>query len=281
MRDVTCFGRGGSDLTAAIIGRDLGSREIQVWKDVDGIFTCDPKVCAKATLVPYLTFDEAAEIGYFGEQSMQLAMDGAISIVVKNSYNPQAPGTVITKSRDMSKSMLLTSIVLKHVTMLDIESTSILGHYAFVEKAYSIFTDLGISVDCVATSEGKMSFALLPSKPCSAKLNQELDNVVEEFKKIAVVGVLQHRSVISLIGNAQKLHFILEKGLNVLRSIETEVQKFYQRPSKVANVSLVVHESEAKDCVQALHSAFLVVQCFLELLCILSRLWFVYLLRHL
>ncbi|KAJ3683597.1 hypothetical protein LUZ60_013824 [Juncus effusus] len=239
----------------------LGLREIQVWKDVDGVLTCDPNIYTKAKPVPCLTFDEAAELAYFGgqvlhPQSMRPAREADIPVRVKNSYNPDAPGTLITKCRDMSKS-ILTSIVLKsNVTMLDIVSTRMLGQYGFLAKVFSTFEDLGISVDCVATSEVSVSLTLDPSKLWSRELiQQELDHVVEELEKIAVVRLLQHRSIISLIGNVQTSSLILEKAFNVLRRNRVNVQMISQGASKV-NISLVVHDSEAKQCVKALHAAF-------------------------
>ncbi|THU68123.1 hypothetical protein C4D60_Mb08t00570 [Musa balbisiana] len=258
---VTTLGRGGSDLTATTIGKALGLREIQVWKDVDGVLTCDPNICPNAKPVPHLTFEEAAELAYFGAQvlhpqSMRPAREGDIPVRVKNSYNPQAPGTVITKARDMSKAVL-TSIVLKsNVTMLDIVSTRMLGQYGFLAKVFSIFEDLGISVDCVATSEVSISLTLDPSKLWNRELiQQELDHVVEELEKIAVVHLLQHRSIISLIGNVQRSSLILEKAFNVLRKNGVNVQMISQGASKV-NISLVVHDSEAQQCIRALHSSF-------------------------
>nr|CAD1820421.1 unnamed protein product [Ananas comosus var. bracteatus] len=260
---VTTLGRGGSDLTATTIGKALGLQEIQVWKDVDGVLTCDPKICPQAEPVPHLTFEEAAELAYFGAQvlhpqSMRPAREGDIPVRVKNSYNPKAPGTVITKTRDMSKAVL-TSIVLKsNITMLDIVSTRMLGQFGFLAKVFSIFEDLGISVDCVATSEVSISLTLDPSKIWSRELIQqasELDHLVEELEKIAVVHLLQQRSIISLIGNVQRSSLILEKAFSVLRSNGVNVQMISQGASKV-NISLVVHDSEAKQCVRALHSAF-------------------------
>ncbi|XVF13838.1 hypothetical protein REPUB_Repub09cG0002900 [Reevesia pubescens] len=216
---ITTLGRGGSDLTATTIGKALGLREIQVWKDVDGVLTCDPNIYPCAEPVPYLTFEEASELAYFGAQvlhpqSMRPAREGDIPVRVKNSYNPNAPGTLITRNRDMSKAVL-TSIVLKrNVTMLDIVSTRMLGQFGFLAKVFSIFEDLGISVDVVATSEVSISLTLDPSKLWSRELiQQELDHVVEELEKIAVVNLLQHRSIISLIGNVQRSSLILEKVL--------------------------------------------------------------------
>ncbi|KVH65603.1 aspartokinase 2, chloroplastic-like isoform X1 [Cynara cardunculus var. scolymus] len=260
---VTTLGRGGSDLTATTIGKALGLREIQVWKDVDGVLTCDPNIYSGAEPVPYLTFDEAAELAYFGAQvlhpqSMRPAREGDIPVRVKNSYNPNAPGTLITKSRDMSKAVL-TSIVLKrNVTMLDIVSTRMLGQFGFLAKVFSIFEDLGISVDVVATSEVSISLTLDPSKLWNRELIQqasELDHVVEELEKIAKVNLLQHRSIISLIGNVQRSSLVLEKAFRVLRMNSVNVQMISQGASKV-NISLIVNDSEAERCVKALHSAF-------------------------
>ncbi|KAK4282190.1 hypothetical protein QN277_013595 [Acacia crassicarpa] len=258
---VTTLGRGGSDLTATTIGKALALPEIQVWKDVDGVLTCDPNICPQAEPVPFLTFDEAAELAYFGSQvlhpqSMRPAREGDIPVRVKNSYNPKAPGTVINKTRDMSKAVL-TSIVLKrNVTMLDIVSTRMLGQYGFLAKVFSIFEDLGISVDVVATSEVSISLTLDPSKLWSRELiQQELDHVVEELKKIAVVDLQQNKSIISLIGNVQKSSLILEKAFLVLRTLGVTVQMISQGASKV-NISLVVNDSEAEQCVKALHAAF-------------------------
>ncbi|KAM6573099.1 aspartokinase 2, chloroplastic isoform X1 [Cannabis sativa] len=265
---VTTLGRGGSDLTATTIGKALGLREIQVWKDVDGVLTCDPNIYPHAEPVPYLTFDEAAELAYFGAQvlhpqSMRPAREGDVPVRVKNSYNPKAPGTLITRNRDMTKAVL-TSIVLKrNVTMLDIASTRMLGQFGFLAKVFSIFEDMGISVDVVATSEVSISLTLDPSKLWSRELIQqacELDHVVEELEKIAVVKLLQHRSIISLIGNVQKSSLILEKAFRVLRTNGVNVQMISQGASKV-NISLIVNDDEAEQCVRALHQAFFESNC--------------------
>ncbi|KAM7251919.1 hypothetical protein ACFE04_023802 [Oxalis oulophora] len=258
---ITTLGRGGSDLTATTIGKALGLREIQVWKDVDGVLTCDPNIYSGAEPVPLLTFDEAAELAYFGAQvlhpqSMRPAREGDIPVRVKNSYNPKAPGTLITKARDMTEAVL-TSIVLKrNVTMLDIVSTRMLGQFGFLAKVFSTFEDLEISVDVVATSEVSISLTLDPSKLWSRELiQQELDHVVEELEKIAVVNLLQHRSIISLIGNVQKSSLILEKVFRVLHSNGVNVQMISQGASKV-NISLIVNDDESEQCVKALHAAF-------------------------
>ncbi|GKV26025.1 hypothetical protein SLEP1_g35386 [Rubroshorea leprosula] len=228
---ITTLGRGGSDLTVTTIGKALGLREIQVWKDVDGVLTCDPNINLRAEPVPYLTFKEAAELSYCGAKvlhplSMRPDMEGDIPVKIKNSYNPTAPGTLIKRDRDM----MLTSIVLKrNVTMLDIVSTRMLGQYGFLAKVFSIFEDLGISLDVVATSE-------------------ELNHLVEELKKIAVVNLL-----------SAPMHYSSNwkcpEAFCVLRTNGVSVQMISQGASKV-NISLIVNDNEAEQCVRALHTAF-------------------------
>ncbi|XP_048574272.1 aspartokinase 2, chloroplastic-like [Triticum urartu] len=262
---VNTRGKGGSDLTATTIGRDLGSREIQVWMDVDGVLTCDPNVCANAIPLPHLTFGEAAELGLFGAevlspQSMQQAMEGGIPVIVKNLCNPQARGTKIAKTRYMSKNVLTSIVSRSQITMLNIESRRILDQSAFLATSFSTLGNFGIAFDCVAISDGKISLIVIPSKMSSHELllySNNLDNVAEELQKLAVVTCLQDRSVISLIGNnTQMSSTIFLKAVNVLRGINVDVQKFSQGSSEVMKVSLVVADSETKHCVQVLHSAF-------------------------
>ncbi|CAI5537219.1 unnamed protein product [Closterium sp. Naga37s-1] len=234
----TTLGRGGSDLTATIIGRALGLREVQVWKDVDGVLTCDPNLHRSAVAVPFLTFEEASELAYFGAQvlhpqSMRPAREGNIPVRVKNSYNRSAPGTLITQERDLS-SALLTSIVVKRgVTLLDLVSLRMLGQFGFLAKVFAIFEAQGISVDVVATSEVSLSLTLDPAKLWSRELiQQELDKMVEELEQVAVVKLLQRRSIISLIGNVSRSSVILEKVFGVFRRNGTNVQMISQGASK-------------------------------------------------
>ncbi|CAI5461389.1 unnamed protein product [Closterium sp. Yama58-4] len=257
----TTLGRGGSDLTATIIGRALGLREVQVWKDVDGVLTCDPNLYRAAIPVPFLTFEEASELAYFGAQvlhpqSMRPAREGNIPVRVKNSYNRIAPGTLITQERDLS-SALLTSIVVKRgVTLLDLVSLRMLGQFGFLAKVFAIFEAQGISVDVVATSEVSLSLTLDPAKLWSRELiQQELDKMVEELERVAVVKLLQRRSIISLIGNVSRSSVILEKVFGVFRRNGTNVQMISQGASKV-NIALVVDDDEATELVQLLHKEF-------------------------
>jgi aspartate kinase len=140
---VTTLGRGGSDLTATALGAALRLDEIQVWKDVDGILTSDPRMVKEAIPVQAVTYEEASELAYFGAQvlhpiAMQPAMKYDVPVRVKNSYNPMAPGTVITQSKDQQN--LVTAITFKRdVRLMDIHSTQMLGAYGFLARVFSLF----------------------------------------------------------------------------------------------------------------------------------------------
>ncbi|KAM0886569.1 hypothetical protein ACQ4PT_029651 [Festuca glaucescens] len=177
--------------------------------------------------------------------SVQLAMEGGIRVAVKNLFNPK-------------HQVILTSIMLKsNVTMLNIKSRRMLDQSGFLAMSFSILEKLGIFVSCVVTSAGKISLITIPSKTSSHELVQlELDSIIGELKEIAIVDRLEDRSAISLIGNAQMAHRILEKALNVIRSINVTAQMISQTSSEVMKISFVVNDHEAERCVQALHSAF-------------------------
>jgi aspartate kinase len=259
---ITTLGRGGSDLTATVIGAALGVPEVQVWKDVDGVLSADPRIVPEAGPVGHLTYDEATELAFFGAtvlhpQSMRPAMlvDG-LDIRVKNSYNREAPGTLISRERHGEDS-LLTSIVLKRdVTVLDIQSTRMLGQYGFMAKLFDAFEEERISVDLVATSEVSVSVTLDPGVFWSRDLaDDELESLRHAVRKVARVEVNREKAIISLVGNVRHSSSILEKAFRALGEVGANVEMISQGASK-NNISLVVPMAVAVECVQALHNEF-------------------------
>ena len=268
---ICTLGRGGSDLTATVVGKALGLREVQVWKDVDGVLSADPREVQNTVPMPFLSFQEATELAYFGAQvlhpqSMRPAMDSTnLSVRVKNSYNIRAPGTVIGHSRadDMHADWLLTSIVQKkNVTMLDITSTRMLGQFGFLAKVFNIMAKNGISVDVVATSEVSVSLTLDPAKLWSRDLaKEELDKLVQDFENegIASVSYSTGHSILSLIGNVERNNEIMERSFRALRAADIKVKMISQGASKT-NISLLVDQVQGSDAVRAIHAEFFPVK---------------------
>ncbi|KAG2433287.1 hypothetical protein HXX76_008354 [Chlamydomonas incerta] len=257
---VTTLGRGGSDLTATVLGAALELPEVQVWKDVDGVLTSDPRIVPSTKPVNELTFEEATELAYFGAQvlhpqAMQPAIrSGKMNVRVKNSYNRTAPGTIISAVRPMDCTVV-TSIVLKsNVTLVDIISTRMMGQYGFLATVFDAFRRHKISVDVVATSEVSVSLTLDPKKVAGA-VEDELTQLSQELEKIAAVSFRKNLAILSLICNVEKTSEILMRAFSVFQRENINVLMMSQGASKT-NISLVVDGARGVEAVQALHREF-------------------------
>ena len=263
---ITTLGRGGSDLSATVIGKALGLQEVQVWKDVDGVLTTDPRIVPEAQTVSRLTFEEATELAYFGAtvlhpQSMLPAMQTeagphSLKVRVMNSYRQEFSGTVISHPEDSvtegtvtAESVSsthdeprLTSIVLKrNVTMLEIVSTRMLGQYGFLKRVFQVFDDNKISVDLVTTSEVSVCVTLDPLKIWTRQLQQqELDKLVGGFQDFASVRLTDKLAIISLIGDMSSSSALLGRAFDSLNSNGINVKL-------ISKVQLVVWKVEAFD----------------------------------
>ena len=215
----------------------LGVREVQVWKDVDGILTADPRVCAAAVPVPRVSYSEAAELAYFGAKvlhpvAMQPAVKAGMPVRVKNSYNSKAPGTLITK--DFTAKGLVSAITSKsNVVLVDVTSTRMLGAYGFLSTVFDSFKSHKLSVDVVATSEVSVSVTLNKpvltlSKVESGTLNKlearsieddGLRGVVEDLDDVADVQVKTGRSQITLIANVAESSNVMAVVFQVVSSL--------------------------------------------------------------
>lgn len=200
---ITTLGRGGSDLTASIIGASLNLKEIHVWKDVDGVLTADPWIVQHAKAVPQVTFEEASELAFFGAEilhplSMKPAMDYNIPVRVRNSYNVNAMGTLISDTR--RNDLAVTSLVEKsHVTLVDIKSTAMLNVPGFMAKVFNIFDEEEISVDVVATSEVSISLTLDPSQFKGGIPEEHYENAIRRLKEFADVSTNTDMCLVSII----------------------------------------------------------------------------------
>jgi len=251
---ITTLGRGGSDLSATMIAAACRAAEVQVWKDVDGILTSDPRIVKNAKPVQNVTYDEAAELAYFGAQvlhprAMQPCMKTGTPVLVKNSYNIEAPGTRIEQTlTGAKKSPPVRAITSKHkVTLVDIVSTRMLGQFGFLSEVFKIFARYNISVDMVATSEVSVSLTLDTS--------YDLGEVKKELSKIASVEVKSGKAIVSIIGNVKRSSEILARAFRICQLLGVTVQMVSQGASKV-NISFIVNDSEADEVVKALHLDF-------------------------
>lgn len=251
--NITTLGRGGSDLSATMIAAACRAEEVQVWKDVDGILTADPRIVKNAKPVENVTYDEAAELAYFGAQvlhprAMQPCMKTGTSVLVKNSYNIDAPGTRIEQTLAAKKSPPVRAITSKHkVTLVDIVSTRMLGQHGFLAEVFSIFARYNISIDMVATSEVSVSL--------TTETAFDLAEVKKELSRIASVEIKTGKAIVSIIGNVKRSSEILARAFRICQLIGVPVQMISQGASKV-NISFIVDDTEAAEVVKSLHIDF-------------------------
>ena len=252
-KNITTLGRGGSDLTATMIGAACGAEEVQVWKDVDGILTADPRIVKNAKVVDIISYEAAAELAYYGAQvlhprAMQPCLRTGTPVTVKNSYNPKAPGTRIVKTLGAGKTSPLQAITSrKNVTLIDIVSSRMLGQHGFLAEVFSRFAKYGVSVDMVATSEVSVSVTLDTS--------YDLKGLKNELSQIASVEIKTGKAIVTIIGDVSRSSEILARSFKVCEQQGVQVQMISQGASKV-NISFIVDDKEATKVIRSLHEDF-------------------------
>jgi aspartate kinase len=250
--NITTLGRGGSDLSATVIAAACKAEEVQVWKDVDGILTADPRLVKDARPVDKVTYDEAAELAYFGAQvlhprAMQPCMKTGTPVLVKNSYNPAAPGTRIEAGPAKNAPLIRAITSKKNVTLVDITSTRMLGQPGFLARLFSEFAKNGISIDMVATSEVSVSLTLDAEK--------DLAPVTRELSEYAGVEVRTGKAIVTIIGDVQRSSEILKDAFGLCTKMGIPVQMVSHGASKV-NISFIINDGEADPLVTGLHRFF-------------------------
>jgi aspartate kinase len=250
--NITTLGRGGSDLSASTIAAACGAEEAQFWKDVDGILTADPRLVKNAGPVESVTYEEAAELAYFGAQvlhprAMLPCMKTGTPVLVKNSFNLGAPGTKIVARLEKKPGPVQAITSRKDVTLVDIVSSRMLGQPGFLERVFSSFAEYGISVDMVATSEVSVSLTL--------DAVHDLRALRKSLSRIANVEIKTNRAIVTIIGDVRRSSEILQRAFGVCAVLKIPVQMVSQGASKV-NISFIVNDTQAADVVRGLHANF-------------------------
>lgn len=249
---ITTLGRGGSDLTATMIGAAMNAQEVQTWKDVDGILTTDPRVVPEAKTVPEVTYEEAQELAMFGSQvlhprSMVPVRKSGTPVRVKNSYNIESKGTLIVEKHSGKVPPVCAITSVKHVQVIDMESNRMLGACGFLAHIFNNFLKWNISIDVIATSEVSVS--------CTVGGKEKLDGLVEDLSKACNVSVRKERAIITVICDVEHSSAILASGFDALADEGVNVQMISQGASKV-NISFIVNDEEADRTVKILHKAY-------------------------
>ena len=249
---ITTLGRGGSDLTATMIGAAMNAEEVQTWKDVDGILTSDPRVVKEAKPVPEVTYEEAQELAMFGSQvlhprSMVPVRKSGTPVRVKNSYNIESKGTIIVERHSGKVPPVCAITSVKHVQLIDMVSNRMLGAAGFLAHIFNNFLKWNVCIDVIATSEVSVS--------CTVSGKEKHEGLVQDLSKACDVSVRKERAIVTVICDVEHSSAILASGFEALADEGINVQMISQGASKV-NISFIVNDDEADRTVQILHQAY-------------------------
>ena len=231
--------RGGSDYSAALIGAAIHADEIQIWTDIDGFHNNDPRIVDNTKAIRQLSFDEAAELAYFGAKilhpsSVQPAKKENIPVRLKNTLNPQDEGTLITAEN--TKGNIKAVAAKSGITAIKIKSTNMLLAYGFIRKVFEVFEAWKTPIDMIATSEVAISLTL--DRP------EQLDNILKDLEKYGTIEVDRNMAIICIVGDCSAGKSGL--GAQVLTALAEVPLRMISYGGSEHNISVLVKEEDKK-----------------------------------
>jgi aspartate kinase len=249
----TTLGRGGSDFTGALIGGAMHADAIEIWTDVNGIMTTDPRICRDALRVKVISFEEAAELAYFGAKVLHPAtilpaVRRNIPVLVLNSKNPSNEGTRITSLAPHCRSPFKCIAVKKKLTIIDVVASRMLMTHGYLKAIFDIFDKYQCPVDMVSTSEVSVSLTV--------DSNDKLPAIADELSKLADVKYEGQKALVCMVGeDIRGQNGIAAQVFSAVRHVN--VRMISQGASEI-NMSFMIEESDAEEAVRSLHAAFFV-----------------------
>jgi aspartate kinase len=249
--ETTTIGRGGSDYSAATIGAVLAAREIQIWTDVTGVLTADPRVVSAARTIPRLSYAEAAELAYFGAKvlhpkTIHPAVEGSIPVRICNSSLPEEHGTIVGAESEMTRHTVKAIAHKTGVTTVQVTSGRMLGAYGFLRALFEVFERHHTIVDVVTTSEVSVSLSLDDAGALPA--------IVAELQEFGTVRVETDRAIVCVVGEGLRgTPGIAARVFNTIRDIN--VTLISQGASSI-NLTFVIEAARVQEAVNRLHEAF-------------------------
>ena len=250
--NVTTLGRSGSDYTATIVGKAVAAEEVEIWKDVDGVLTADPRIVPHARPVERISYAEASELAYYGAKvihpaTIHPALESGIPVRILNTFRPKAPGTVILPTRPADAAPVTSIASKRGIRLVNINSARMLGQSGFMASVFESFRRHDVVIDLIATSE--VSVTVSVDRP------EGLDAAVADISAVAEVQVEGPCALVAVVGEgigdtigvAGKIFSALEKARVNVRAISYGATK--------TNLQVVVAEADANRSVTALHAA--------------------------
>jgi len=247
----TTIGRGGSDYSAAIIGAELGAERIEIWTDVDGMLTTDPHLCPDARRVKAISFDEAAELAYFGAKVLHPAtvlpaIQKNIPVYVLNSRNPECEGTRIAARVPHCRNFFKAIAAKKRITIIDVAAPRMLLAHGFMRAIFEAFDRHRVAIDVVSTSEVSVSLTV--------DSNESIPALAADLAKLADVKYEGRKAIVCVVGeNLRETPGIAARVFGELSDIK--IRMISQGASEI-NLTFVIEENEVPRVIQRLHKVF-------------------------
>jgi aspartate kinase len=247
----TTIGRGGSDFSAAIVGAALSAERIEIWTDVDGMMTTDPNVCPDAKRIKVISFDEAAELAYFGAKVLHPAtvlpaIQKNIPVYILNSRNPACEGTRISARAPHSRNFFKAIAAKKRITIIDVAAPRMLLAHGFLKSIFDAFDRHRIAVDVVSTSEVSVSLTV--------DSNESIPALAADLAKLADVKYEGRKAIVCLVGeNLRETPGITARVFAELTDVK--IRMISQGASEI-NLTFVIEEDAVPGVIQRLHKAF-------------------------
>ncbi len=228
--------RGGSDYTATIVGAAINASEVQIWTDIDGMHNNDPRYVEHTKPISNLSFEEAAELAYFGAkilhpQTVLPVREDGIPVRLKNTMNPEAFGTLIDGQH--SETGVKAIAAKDGITAIKIKSARMLNAYGFLKKVFEIFEQFQTSIDMITTSEVAVSLTIDDDK--------NLDKILFELNKIAAVEVDKNQSIVCLVGHAVVDHESTHHLFKILQDVKIRMISYGGSNN---NISLLINTND-------------------------------------
>jgi aspartate kinase len=245
------LGRGGSDFTASIVGAGVAAEEIQIWTDVDGMLTADPRIVAQPRLVSQLSFAEASELAYFGAKVLHPstilpAVAKNIPVRILNSRRPENPGTMITAEGRPSEGQLTALACKRDVTVVDITSTRMLGAHGFLRRLFEVFERFKTAVDVVTTSEVSVSVTVDDTR--------RLEAILDNLRNFAEVSCEREMAIICAVGeNLRGDPTLFGRAVTALDRVPL---RLVSQAASRRNITFVLKNSDVPHAMTRLHEQF-------------------------
>lgn len=260
----TTLGRGGSDYTAAILGAGLDASAIEIWTDVDGVMTADPRKVKKAFSLPQMTYAEAMEMSHFGAKviyppTIQPALAKKIPLYIKNTFNPEFEGTFISDKADAGSHAVKGISSISHIALITLQGGGMVGVPGIAGRLFTSLAHAGVNVIIITqgSSEHSISFAVQPTSAAKAKRSVEREFEFEMRQRlIESVKVEEDLAAIAIIGeNMRYRPGISGRLFQALGKNGVNVVAIAQGSSEL-NISVVINRADETKALNAIHEAF-------------------------